>query len=141
MCDDFKKRIDIREEVPIKSFSVDVFICKIENNTGRYLILKRCSKFLDKSWQMVSGRLEKGETAWGLAKKYYSQEGKVLTGKALASLANLIKKSNPSSKFWSGDKLKIPAPPADMLVFEEEKEPEPSWSTAASSTSPILPGW
>jgi len=71
---DLIKRIDIREEVPIKSFSIAAFICKKENGIGNYLILKRCSKYLENSWQMVSGRLEKGETAWEAALREIKEE-------------------------------------------------------------------
>ncbi len=57
------KLMDIREEVPIKSFSIAAYVCRVENGQGKYLIIKRSSSYLSDTWQMVSGRIEKGEKA------------------------------------------------------------------------------
>ena len=56
-------QFEIREEIPIKSFSIAAFICKIVDGKSQYLIIKRSSQTLFGSWQMVSGKIEKGETA------------------------------------------------------------------------------
>jgi len=64
----------IREEVPIKSFSIAAYICRIEDGIGRYLILKRKSSYLSSSWQMVSGKIEKGEKAWEAALREITEE-------------------------------------------------------------------
>ena len=69
-----EERIDIRQEVPIRSFSIAAFVCSREKKNGYYLILKRCSKYLKDSWQMVSGRIEKRETAWQAAIREIKEE-------------------------------------------------------------------
>ena len=56
--------MDIREEVPIKSFSIAAYICRIESGNARFLIIRRQTSYLPNSWQMVSGKIEKGEKAW-----------------------------------------------------------------------------
>jgi dATP pyrophosphohydrolase len=80
-----EERIDIRQEVPIRSFSIAAFVCSREKKNGYYLILKRCSKYLKDSWQMVSGRLEKHETAWQAAIREIKEETGI-TPDALYSL-------------------------------------------------------
>ncbi|MBN2444111.1 MAG: NUDIX domain-containing protein [Spirochaetales bacterium] len=70
--------IPIREEVPIKSFSIAAFICKIEKNICYYLIIRRCSTYLNKNWQMVSGKIEKGETAWQAALREIKEETNII---------------------------------------------------------------
>ncbi len=64
----------IREEIPIKSFTVAAYICRIESGRGQYLILKRCTPYLDQTWQMVSGKIEKGDTAWQAALREIKEE-------------------------------------------------------------------
>jgi len=66
--------LEIREEVPIKSFSIAAYICKIENETAYFLLIRRCGKFLNGNWQMVSGKIEKGETAWQAALREIKEE-------------------------------------------------------------------
>ena len=82
---DLEQKLDIREEVPIRSFSIAAFICKKEKNTGKYLILKRCSEFLNNSWQMVSGRIEKGETAWQAALREIKEETGIVPDRLYSS--------------------------------------------------------
>lgn len=64
----------------------------------------------------------KGDTAWGLADRYYNTGSRKLTGKALVALADFIKESNPSSRFWAGDTLKIPSPPEELLSYRNEEK-------------------
>ena len=66
--------MDIREEVPIKSFSIAAYICRIENGNARFLIIKRQTPYLPNSWQMVSGKIEKGEKAWEAALREIREE-------------------------------------------------------------------
>ena len=56
--------MDIPEEVPVKSFSIAAYIARIESGRGQFLIIKRRTSYLPNSWQMISGRIEKGEKAW-----------------------------------------------------------------------------
>jgi dihydroneopterin triphosphate diphosphatase len=64
----------IREEVPIKSFSIAAYIGRVENGKGRFLIIKRQTSYLPDSWQMVSGKIEKGEKAWEAALREIKEE-------------------------------------------------------------------
>ena len=56
--------MDIREEVPIKSFLIAAYVCRVDSGQGQYLMIKRSTPYLNETWQMVSGRIEKGEKAW-----------------------------------------------------------------------------
>ena len=69
-----KLNVDIREEVPIKSFSIAAYICKVVNGESRFLIIRRQASYLPDSWQMVSGRIEKGEKAWEAALREIREE-------------------------------------------------------------------
>lgn len=53
----------IREEIPIKSFSIAAFILKETSEGVKYLMIRRSSETLNGNWQMVSGKLERGENA------------------------------------------------------------------------------
>jgi len=53
---------EMREEIPIKSFSIAAFICRIIDGNAQYLIIKRSGRTLNGSWQMLSGKVEKGES-------------------------------------------------------------------------------
>ena len=66
--------MDIREEVPIKSFSIAAYICRIENGGAQFLIIKRQTSYLRDTWQMVSGRIEHGEKAWEAALREIREE-------------------------------------------------------------------
>jgi len=66
--------IPIREEIPIKSFSICAYICKKANQQAKFLILKRCSAYLRDNWQMVSGKIEKNEKAWEAALREIKEE-------------------------------------------------------------------
>ncbi len=66
--------MDIREEVPIKSFSIAAYICKVVDGESRFLIIRRQSSYLPDSWQMVSGKIEKGEKAWEAALREIKEE-------------------------------------------------------------------
>ncbi|MBN1268912.1 MAG: NUDIX domain-containing protein [Kiritimatiellae bacterium] len=66
--------MDIREEVPIKSFSIAAYICRVEGGSARFLVIKRKTSYLPDSWQMVSGRIEKGEKAWEAALREIREE-------------------------------------------------------------------
>jgi dATP pyrophosphohydrolase len=66
--------MDIREEVPIKCFTIAAYICRVENGRSRFLILKRKTSYLPDTWQMVSGKIEKGEKAWEAALREIREE-------------------------------------------------------------------
>jgi len=66
--------MDIREEVPIKSFSIAAYICRIEDGRARFLVIKRQTSYLPDSWQTVSGKIEEGEKAWEAALREIREE-------------------------------------------------------------------
>lgn len=66
--------MDIREEVPIKSFTIAAYICRIESGNARFLIMKRQTSYLSNTWQMVSGKIENGEKAWEAALREIREE-------------------------------------------------------------------
>lgn len=66
--------MDIRQEIPIKSFSIAAYICKVEAGTCRHLLLRRRPGYLGGSWQMIAGRLEHGEKGWEAALREIKEE-------------------------------------------------------------------
>jgi len=60
--------------IPIESFVVSVYVCKKEDDRGRYLLLKRKSKYMYGLWQQVSGKIKKGETGWQAAIREIKEE-------------------------------------------------------------------
>jgi len=66
--------MEIREEVPIKSFLIAAYVCRVDSGQGQYLIIKRSTPYLNETWQMVSGRIEKGEKAWQAALREIKEE-------------------------------------------------------------------
>jgi dATP pyrophosphohydrolase len=57
-----------------KIFCVSAFIIKMEKEQARYLLIRRCGKLLHGNWQMVSGKVEEGETAWEAALREIKEE-------------------------------------------------------------------
>ena len=66
--------LDIREEIPIRSFSISAYVVRVEGGRGKYLILRRISTYLHASWQQVSGRIEPGELGWQAALREIREE-------------------------------------------------------------------
>ena len=64
----------IANEIPIRSFSIAAFVCRKFGKSCEYLVLKRHSRLYDETWQMVSGKVEKGETAWQTALREIKEE-------------------------------------------------------------------
>lgn len=64
----------VRQEVPIRSFTIAAYVCKIENNKCYYLLLKSSKQYLNSTWQMVSGKIDKDETAWQAALRKIKEE-------------------------------------------------------------------
>ena len=57
----------MREEVPIRSFSVSAYLCIRDDDGGKILLLERTSQYLNRTWQEISGLIEPRETAWEAA--------------------------------------------------------------------------
>jgi dihydroneopterin triphosphate diphosphatase len=66
--------MDIRQEIPVKSFSIAAYICKLDAAGCQHLVIKRASSYLNNVWQMVSGRIEQGETGWQAALREIREE-------------------------------------------------------------------
>jgi dATP pyrophosphohydrolase len=66
--------MEISEEIPVRSFMVAVYVCRVEDGVGEYLMMKRSSEYLAGTWQMVTGRVEKGEKAWEAALREIKEE-------------------------------------------------------------------
>jgi dATP pyrophosphohydrolase len=76
---------NINQEIPIKSYCIAAYICKIEDKQAKYLLIRRCGKHLNGNWQMVSGRLEKGEKAWQAALREIKEETGLIPEKLYAT--------------------------------------------------------
>lgn len=66
--------MDVRQEIPVKSFSIAAYVCRIVSGRGRYLLVRRSTPYLKGTWQMVSGRVEPGETGWEAALREIKEE-------------------------------------------------------------------
>lgn len=66
--------IDARFALAIKPFHTVVYILRIENGKSHYLLLRRCGENLRGNWQMVSGGIKGGETAWQAALREMQEE-------------------------------------------------------------------
>lgn len=61
-------------KLPIRCVSIAAYVCKIERGRGRYLLLKRAGRRLEGQWQMVAGKMERGETAAQAALREIQEE-------------------------------------------------------------------
>jgi dATP pyrophosphohydrolase len=66
--------MDILQEIPIKSFAVAAYLCKIVDGVCKHLIIRRSSGQLGGTWQMISGRIEYGEKGWEAALREIKEE-------------------------------------------------------------------
>lgn len=66
--------MDVRQEIPVKSFSIAAYVCRVVSGRGRYLVIRRSTPYLKDTWQMVSGRIEPGETGWEAALREIEEE-------------------------------------------------------------------
>ena len=66
--------MDVRQEVPVKPFSITAYVCRVVSGRGRYLVIRRSTPYLKGTWQMVSGAVEAGETGWGAALQEIEEE-------------------------------------------------------------------
>ena len=64
----------IQEEIPIRSFSISAYIVRRKDGEGGYLLLRRRSKYLEGSWQQISGLIQAGETSWQAALREIREE-------------------------------------------------------------------
>ena len=53
---------------------VSAHVVRQGGNGPEYLLIRRCSSYLHGTWQMVSGTIEEGETAWQAALREIKEE-------------------------------------------------------------------
>jgi len=58
----------------IRPFHTVAYIISLEKGQAKYLLMKRCGEYLTGNWQMVSGGIEEGETAWQAALREIKEE-------------------------------------------------------------------
>ena len=63
-----------REELPIKSFSISAYLCKKDDDGGKFLLLERANRYLHGTWQQISGKIVPRETAWQTALREIKEE-------------------------------------------------------------------
>ena len=78
-------KVDINGEIPVRSFLIYCYICKIENGVGKFLLLKRISNYLDGIWQPTTGRIEADETAWQTALREVKEETQLVPDRFYSS--------------------------------------------------------
>jgi dATP pyrophosphohydrolase len=66
--------IPARQDVPIRCFGISAFVCRVANGSMDVLLIRRDGSYLGGTWQMVSGKIEKGETAWEAALREIKEE-------------------------------------------------------------------
>lgn len=76
------RRIDLKHEIPIKSFAVSLFILRPREDTFDLLLLRRAGTILTGEWCQVAGGIQHGETAWQASLR----EAKEETGLTLTTL-------------------------------------------------------
>lgn len=55
---------------------VVVHVVQVNGNEAKYLLIRRCGKFLPGNWQMVAGKVEEGEsTTEGALRELYEETG------------------------------------------------------------------
>lgn len=64
----------MHQEVPIKSYSIAAYICRIKHGICQHLIVQRTPGQLGETWQMISGLVENGETAVQAALREIKEE-------------------------------------------------------------------
>ncbi|MHC4476188.1 MAG: NUDIX hydrolase [Planctomycetota bacterium] len=129
--------MDIKQEIPIKSFAIAVHIVRVDCGIGKYLVLKRKSAYLPNTWQMVTGRIEKGEKAWEAALREIREE----TGLAPDRLYS----ANEVEVFYEIDDDCMCLAPVFVAFLDSDQEPKLSaehskfrWITAAEADQYLL---
>ena len=56
----------------IKPFCISAYV--IHKNSGKYLLIRRCGKYLTGTWQMITGGIESGETCGETCKREILEE-------------------------------------------------------------------
>lgn len=107
-------KFQIREEIPIKSFSIAAFIVKKTSHGVKYLIIRRSSETLNGNWQMVSGKLEEGENAVEATLREIKEE----TG----LIPNRLYSTNLVEQFYDTDYHVINLVPVFLAFADQEAE-------------------
>lgn len=60
---------------------ISVFIVHSKGNDHNYLLIRRCGEYLTNTWQMVTGGIDEGETAWQAALREIFEETGLIPNK------------------------------------------------------------
>jgi len=85
-----KAKINITDEIPVKAFLIYCYIVRINKGKAEYLLLQRENKYLQDTWQPVTGKVKHKETGVATALRELKEE----TGLTCESLysANLVER-------------------------------------------------
>jgi dihydroneopterin triphosphate diphosphatase len=124
--------VDIRQEIPIKSFSVAAYVCRVENDVCKHLIIRRKPGYLGGTWQMISGRIEPGEKGWQAALREIKEETRLVPDRFYSA--------NSLEAFYEVNKNCINLIPVfvafidtDQPVHISHEHSEYKWITAAEA--------
>jgi len=132
-----KDKVEITGEIPIRSFLIYCYVCKIENGVGKFLLLKRVSQYLDGIWQPTTGRIEAGETAWQAALREVKEETQLLPDRFYSS--NRVEQFyEPSHNCICMAPVFVAFIDSDQKVQLSSEHCEFQWSTADQAQEHLL---
>ena len=111
--------MDVRQEVPVKSFSIAAYVCRVVAGRGRYLVIRRNTAYLKGTWQMVSGAVEAGESGWRAALREIEEETGLVPDRFYS--ADILE------QFYRPDINCVVLVPVFVGFLEAEREVRLSW--------------
>lgn len=102
------------QEIPIKSFCVSVFVCRESVTSMDVLLIKRNEGYIGGTWQMVSGSLEKGETAVQAALRELWEETRLTPDRFYSA--------NHTQQFYEVNQNYVNLVPVFVAFIESQKE-------------------
>lgn len=109
----------MRQEIPVKSFSIAAYVCRVVSGRGRYLVIRRSTPYLKDTWQMVSGRVEPGETGWEAALREIEEETGLVPDRFYS--ANLLE------QFYEPNQNCVNLVPVFAGFLDKDREVRLSW--------------
>ena len=102
------------KEIPIRSFSVSLFVLRKSADGWRVLLLKRSGKMLNGQWCQIAGGIEHRETAWQTALREAQEE----TGLQLTELYS----ADCCEQFYEAHRDAITLAPVFVAYVDEQCE-------------------
>jgi dihydroneopterin triphosphate diphosphatase len=115
--------VDVRQEIPVKSFSIAAYVCRVVSGRGRYLVIRRSTPYLRGTWQMISGAVEPGETGWEAALREIEEETGLVPDRFYS--ADLLE------QFYRPDIDCVVLVPVFVAFVEADREVRLSWEHEA----------